>query len=63
MSAFRCRICGAEFDSIPPNAVQVGKAMGTRRLFRFPDGSIHDVYSTNVGRKKATAAQPQEEKS
>jgi hypothetical protein len=62
MSEVRCSICGAEFDSIPPDAIQVGRPMGVRRLLRFADGSIHDVCPTNVGRKRVTAAQPPEEK-
>jgi hypothetical protein len=46
MKIFRCRICLRHFDVIPEDAVEipVGSGRGhAYRMFRFTDGSIHDL--------------------
>jgi hypothetical protein len=46
MKLFRCRICLRHFDVIPEDAVEipVGSGRGhAYRMFRFTDGSIHDL--------------------
>jgi hypothetical protein len=48
---YKCALCGKELE-IPPDAIQLGRAMGCRVLYRFGDGTLHDLYSTAVGNKK-----------
>ena len=48
----KCRLCEQVFEDIPTDAIQIGKTLGNRRLYRFPDGSVHDLYSTGMGRPK-----------
>lgn len=50
--ALRCKICGVVWESLPPNAQQIGNPRGPFRLFLI-DGMPHDLGSTNLGRKKA----------
>jgi hypothetical protein len=45
-------ICGMVWESLPPDAQQVGSPRGNSRLFLI-DGIPHDVVSTKLGRKKA----------
>jgi hypothetical protein len=52
MSGVRCSICGKTFDRIPPDAVQVGRG-STCPLYRLPDGTVHAIGSSKLGRKKA----------
>jgi hypothetical protein len=54
----RCKLCGVEFDQLPPQAAQVGNPRGSYRLYLI-DGQLHDLGSTQLGRKKS-AAKPQE---
>ena len=48
----KCKWCEQVFESIPTDATQIGKTLGNRRLYRFPDGSVHDLYSVGMGRPK-----------
>jgi len=52
---FRCKICGMVWESLPPDAQQVGNPRGGYRLFLI-DGIPHDIGSTKLGRKKAATA-------
>jgi hypothetical protein len=56
---FKCKICGMQWESLPPNAQQVGNPKGSYKLYLI-DGIPHDIGSTKLGKKKA--AKPQEEK-
>ncbi len=56
--SLKCKLCGAEFDHLPLQAVQVGNSRGGYRLYLI-DGQMHDIGSTQLGRKKSTAT-PQE---
>jgi len=48
----KCSLCEQLFERIPAHAIQVGKARGNKCLFRFPDGSVHELYRTGMGAKK-----------
>ncbi len=39
---YRCRICDREFDTIPDTAVLLNHR-GRNRVYRFMDGTIHDL--------------------
>jgi hypothetical protein len=52
MSALRCTICGTEFPELPPDAVKVGKPKGVAQIYKFPDGTVHNLVSMKVGRRK-----------
>jgi hypothetical protein len=43
---FRCTICGKEFE-IPPDAEKIGRCRGGSQMYRFSDGTIHVLMSTN----------------
>jgi formate hydrogenlyase subunit 6/NADH:ubiquinone oxidoreductase subunit I len=60
MSNFRCSICGKCFDSIPVDAMQIGRG-GVSPLYRFANGEVHALGSTKLG-KRNKAAKPAEEK-
>ena len=47
----KCKLCGAEFDQLAPQAVQVGNPKGSFRLYLI-DGRLHDLGSTKLGRNK-----------
>jgi hypothetical protein len=57
MSEVKCSICGNTYDRIPPDAVQIGRG-GVSPLYRFPNGEVHALGSTKLGKRKA--AKPQE---
>ena len=44
--SYRCRICQQEFDQIPEGAAPIGPNRGHHQLFRFIDGSLHDLAKT-----------------
>ena len=50
-SSFRCKICGLEVQEIPPNAIKIGKAMGSVSMYLI-DGIPHNFVSTKAGIKK-----------
>jgi hypothetical protein len=52
----KCKLCGVEFDQLPPQAVQVGNPKGSFRLYLI-DGQMHDIGSTQLGRKKSAVTQ------
>jgi hypothetical protein len=52
---FKCKLCEQVFEDIPINAVQLGKALGNKRLYLFPDGSVHELYAIGLGRRKNAA--------
>ncbi len=51
MSEVKCSICGKHFDSIPVDAIQIGRG-GVRPLYRFVNGEVHALGSTKLGRRK-----------
>jgi len=48
MYIFHCRICEQDFDEIPNTAFMVG-GKGPYRMYRFQDGTIHDIRRFSVG--------------
>jgi hypothetical protein len=48
----RCTICGIilDADAIPDDARQV--TSGANRVFVFPNGEVHALVSTKIGRKR-----------
>jgi len=59
--SLRCKICGMEWERLPPNAQQVGNPRGSFRLFLI-DGVPHDIGSSNLGRKKAAKTVEEKQK-
>jgi len=59
--SLRCTFCGKQFPELPPDALPVGKRKGATQMFRFTDGSIHNLVSTKVGGKKAVKTAEEKE--
>jgi len=53
MSEVICRICGKNFDRIPPDAIQIGRG-GVSPLYRFVNGEVHALGSVKLGRSKTS---------
>ena len=47
-----CRICGRQFERIPPDAIRIGRG-SVCPLYKFPNGEIHAIGSNKLGRKNA----------
>ena len=45
----RCSICDKTFDAIPPDAIRIGQRAGAFQMYRFTDGTVHNLASTKVG--------------
>lgn len=56
---YRCRLCDKHFDSIPTGSLVVVRGRrGGFRLYRFPDGSIHDLKLLKPINTSFVAAKP-----
>lgn len=42
-SCLRCRLCDKEFTEIPTDAVRILVKGSRARMYRFADGSVHDI--------------------
>jgi hypothetical protein len=45
----RCSICNRTWAELPPDAVRIGQRSGAYQIYRFPDGSVHNIASTKIG--------------
>ena len=61
MSKFKCRFCEKTFESIPSDAVRIGRGSASP-LYRLANGEVHTITSTKVGRH-TNAAKTAKEKS
>jgi hypothetical protein len=59
--SLRCSICGATWERIPADAVQIGRG-SVSPLYRLSDGSIHAIGSTKLGKRKKSTAVTAKEK-
>jgi hypothetical protein len=50
--SLRCTFCGKEFLHIPKDAEKIGRPNGPTQMIRLTDGSIHNLMSDKVGRRK-----------
>jgi hypothetical protein len=39
----RCSICDLRLDAIPQDAVAIGRRHAGYQMYRFQDGSVHDL--------------------
>jgi hypothetical protein len=53
VDGLKCKICGLVWESLPPNAQQIGNPRGSFKMYLI-DRIPHDIGSTKVGKKKAT---------
>jgi hypothetical protein len=59
----RCSLCEQIFNALPPDAVRIGQRAGGFQMYRFPDGSVHNLGLARIGfQKRHKAAVPQEKK-
>jgi len=47
--SLRCSICDKTFEAIPPDAIRIGQRSGAHQMYKFSDGAVHNLTSTNVG--------------
>jgi hypothetical protein len=50
----RCSLCNHTWDSLPPDVVRIGQRSGPFQLYRFPDGSVHNLGLARIGFQKRT---------
>ena len=55
--SFKCSICDLIVETIPENAVQLGKAKDPVAIYQFVNGAIHRLVPTNLGAKKKAAVE------
>jgi hypothetical protein len=55
----KCKICNLEWELLPADAKQIGNPRGSFRLYLI-GGQMHDIGSTQLGRKKSAATTAEE---
>jgi protein-disulfide isomerase len=58
--SLRCTFCRKEFSELPADAVKVGNRRGVTQIYKFSDGSVHNLMSTKVDRSKAAKTAKEE---
>ena len=51
--SLKCTFCAATWETLPPNAQQVGTSRGSFRMYLI-DGTPHYIGSARAGRNKKT---------
>jgi hypothetical protein len=54
----RCSLCNRTWDSLPPNTVRIGQRWGAFQMYRFPDGSVHNLGLARLGFQKGVKHAP-----
>ena len=58
----RCSICSKTFNNLPPDAIRIGQRAGAFQMYRFTDGTVHNLSSTKIGQNLKKAEKSAEEK-
>lgn len=58
----RCSLCNKIWDTLPPDAVRIGQRWGAFQMYRFPDGSVHNLGLARLGFQKGVKHAPRGEK-